>query len=80
MDYKTLSGDFNAHGGNDAGVWHSAIAQHGDADVNDSGRLLQQLCCSNALCIMNTFSNTNICTSKRAAGIRYINDDSFISP
>ena len=29
--------------------------RHGDVDVNDIGRLLLQLCCNNALCIINTF-------------------------
>ena len=33
----------------------SVIGRHGDADVNDNRRLLLQLCCNNALCIMNTF-------------------------
>ena len=50
-----LLGDFNAHVANDALVWKSVISQHGDADINDNGRLLLQLCCNNALCIMNTF-------------------------
>jgi len=50
-----LLGDFNAHVGNDTGVWKYVIGRHGDADVNDNGRLLLQLCCNNALCIMNTF-------------------------
>jgi len=26
------------------GVWKGAIGQHGDADVNDNGRLLLQMC------------------------------------
>jgi len=29
--------------------------QHGDADVNDSGRLLLQLCCNSVLCSMKSF-------------------------
>jgi len=44
--------DFTAHVGNDAGVGKGVIGRHGDADVNDNGRLLLQLCCSNALCII----------------------------
>jgi len=32
-------GDFNAHVENDAGMWKGVIGQHGDADVNDNGRL-----------------------------------------
>jgi len=31
------------------------IVRHGDADVSANGRPLLQLCCNNALCIMNTF-------------------------
>jgi len=50
-----LSGDFNAHVGNDAGVWKDVIGRHGDADVNDNGTFLLQLCCNNTLCIMSTF-------------------------
>jgi len=50
------SGDFNARGaGNDAGVWKGVIRQHGNADVNDKRTFLLQLCCNNALCIVNTF-------------------------
>jgi len=37
------------------GVWKGAIGQHGDADVNDNGRLLLQMCWYNALCIMDPF-------------------------
>jgi len=33
-----------------AGVWMGVIGRHGNADVNDNGRLLLQLCCNNALC------------------------------
>jgi len=31
------------------------IGRHVDADVNDKGRLVLQLCCNDALCIMNIF-------------------------
>jgi len=31
------------------------IGRHSDGDVNENGRLLLQLWCNNALCIMNTF-------------------------
>ena len=44
------------------------IARHGDADVNDDGRLLLQLCCNNALFIINTFfqhRDTRRCTWRR---------------
>jgi len=50
-----LLGYFSDYVGNDDGVWKGVIGPHGDADVNDNGRLLLQLCCNNALCIMNTF-------------------------
>jgi len=48
--------DFNAHVGNDANVWKGVVGRHGDADVNDNGRLLLQLRCNNALCIMNSLA------------------------
>ena len=50
-----FSGDFNAHVGNDSGVWRDVIGKHVDADISDNGRLLLQLCCNYALYIMNTF-------------------------
>jgi len=49
----TILGDFNAHFGNDTGVWRGVIGRHGVADVNENGRLLLQLWCNNALCIKN---------------------------
>ena len=50
-----LLGDFNAHVGTDDVTWKGVIGRHGDADLNENGRCLLQLCCSNGLCIMNTF-------------------------
>jgi len=47
--------DFNVHVGNEAGVWKGLRGQRGDADFNDNGRFLLQLCCTIALCIMDTF-------------------------
>jgi len=41
-----------------ASVITGMIDQHGNADVDNKGRLLLQLCCNNTdkiLCIMNTF-------------------------
>ena len=37
------------------GMWKGVIGEHGDANINDHGRILLQLCCDNALCIVNTF-------------------------
>ena len=50
-----LMGDFNAHIGNDNETWKSVIGRHGVAGLNENGRYLLQLCCSNGLRIMNTF-------------------------
>ena len=50
-----LMGDFNAHIGTDDETWKGVIGRHGDASFNENGRYLLQLCCSNGLCIMNTF-------------------------
>ena len=50
-----LMGDFNAHVGIDNETWKGVIGRHGDASFNENGRYLLQLCCSNGLCIMNTF-------------------------
>jgi len=47
-------GDFNAHVGNDTGVWRGMIGQHGDVGVNDNGRLLLQVCCNKAVKILNS--------------------------
>ena len=52
---KMLLGGFSAHVRNDAGVWKGMIGQHSDANLSDNGRLLLQLCCNNALCIIHTF-------------------------
>jgi len=45
-EFTILTGDFKAHVGNDAVVWKGVNGQHGDADINDNGRLLLQLCCT----------------------------------
>ena len=49
-----LLGDFNARVGNNANVWKGMIGWHCDADINDNGRLLVQLCSNNTLCIINS--------------------------
>ena len=58
-----LMGDFNAHIGTDNDTWKGVIGKHGDPAFNENGRYLLQLCCSNGLCIMNTFSNTGMSIS-----------------
>jgi len=48
-------GDLNTHVGNNAVVWKGVIDRRGDADVNNTGWILLQLWCNNALCTMYTF-------------------------
>ena len=62
---KVLKGNFNAHVGTDTDTWKSVIGKHGVTGLNEKGRYLLQLCCSNGLRIMNTFSNTERFTSIR---------------
>ena len=50
-----LMGDFNAHVGTDTDMWKGVIGKHGVTGLNENGRYLLQLCCSNGLRIMNTF-------------------------
>ena len=50
-----LLGDFNAQIGTDSETWKGVIDRHGDSAFNENGRYLLQLCCSNGLCIINTF-------------------------
>ena len=50
-----LTGDFNAHVGTDTDTWKGVIGKHGVTGLNENGRYLLQLCCSNGLRIMNTF-------------------------
>ena len=50
-----LMGDFNAHVGTDTDTWKGVIGKHGVTGLNENGRYLLQLCCSNGLRIMNTF-------------------------
>ena len=46
--------DFNAHVGDDAGVWKGATGQRGD-----EGKLVLKTCCKQfALCIMSTLHKT----------------------
>ena len=48
-------GDFNAHVGTDTDTWKGVIGKHGVSGLNENGRYLLQLGCSNGLRIMNTF-------------------------
>ena len=48
-------GDFNAHVGTDTDTLKGVIGKHGVTGLNENGRYLLQLCCSNGLRIMNTF-------------------------
>ena len=50
-----LMGDFNAHVGTDTDTWKGVIGKHGVTGLNENGRYLLQLCCSNGFRIMNTF-------------------------
>ena len=51
-----LLGDSKAHIATDIETWKSVIGRHGDLAFNENDRYLLQLCSSNGLCIMNTFS------------------------
>ena len=50
-----LMGDFNARVGTDTDTWKGVIGKHGVTGLNENGRYLLQLCCSNGFRIMNTF-------------------------
>ena len=50
-----LIGDFNAHVGTDTDTWKGVIGKHGVTGLNENGRYLLQLCCSNGLRIMIIF-------------------------
>ena len=50
-----LMGHFNSHVGTDKDTWKGVIENHGVTGLNENGRYLLQLCCSNGLRIMNTF-------------------------
>ena len=54
-EFKIFLVDFNAHIGTDCETWKGVIGRHGDPAFNENGRYLLELCCSNGICIMNTF-------------------------
>jgi len=80
-DSTILLGDFNAHVGNDAAMWKGVIGRRGNANVNDNGRLLLQLCRNNAPCIMSTFcsTSTEMGTGLSDVDIVWVNGHSLIS-
>ena len=47
--------NFNAHVGTDTDTWKGVIGKHGVTGLNENGRYLLQLCCSNGFRIINTF-------------------------
>ena len=51
----TLMGNFNSYIGTNHETWQDMIGKHGDPVFNKNGWYLLQLCCSNKLCIINTF-------------------------
>jgi len=51
--FRILWKNRSSHVAKDVGG--GVIGQRGDADVNNNGTHLLQLCCNNTLCIMNTF-------------------------
>ena len=54
-EFRVLMVNFNAHVGIDTNTWKGVIGKHGVTGLNENGRYLLQLCCSNRLCIMNSF-------------------------
>ena len=60
-----LLGEFNAHVGTDNKTWKDVIGRHGIAIANENGQYLLQLCSSNGLSIINTFSSTKMFTNTR---------------
>ena len=53
--FVVLIVDFNAHVGTDTNTRKGVIGKHGVTGLNENGKYLLQLCCSNGLRIMNTF-------------------------
>ena len=55
--------DFNALIAADNQAWKGMIGKHEDPAFNENGWFLLQLCCSNRLCLMNTFFQHRMFTS-----------------
>ena len=53
-----LMGDFNAHVGKDADTMNGLIGKHGVTGVNQNGRYLLQVCCSNMPASRIPYSST----------------------
>ena len=54
-EYAVLMGNFTAHVGTDTDTSKNVIGKYGVTGLNENGRYLLQLCCSNGFRIMNTF-------------------------
>ena len=50
-----LLGDFNARVGAEYSIWPTCLGHHGVGKMNENGQRLLELCCSQNLCITNTF-------------------------
>ena len=55
IESTTLLGDFKVPIGTNIETWKGVIDRHGDPGFSENSRYLLQLCCSNGLCIINTF-------------------------
>ena len=72
-----LSRNFNAHVENNIEIWKDVIGRCGGAEINNHVGLLLQLCCYNALCIMNSSSNKEMCAGTPGAEIHWVNGHSI---
>ena len=64
--------DFNAHVGTDTDTWKSVVGKHGVTGLNENGRYLLQLCCSNGFRIMIAFSSIDMFTSMHGIDLIWI--------
>ena len=54
-DILMIMGDWNAKIGADRETWPSTIGQYGFGVANERGQRLLEFCCTNQLCITNTY-------------------------
>ena len=54
-DILMIMGDWNAKIGTDRETWPSTIGQYGFGVANERGQRLLEFCCTNQLCITNTY-------------------------